>query len=364
MDQALPTQFPDLGNLPMVAASQVGQQQRIAGQNNQSLQDAFRAAQEHEAQMRPLTIQGKQADIRNTNATADMHGEQTRGFRIGNDTKAATQAGDIAAANSKNKIQMSEDELKQTEAFGTRMQQAAVQLKNIPPMFRAQAAKKLLGKDFADNPEFEQFLGQHADQLPSYLEKLGAGIFNNTKMAREESLKHKREIDKITLQGSNQRQLEQMGIDAGKYKRTGGSGSKTKTFEDTLIKETSPFKRYNLLTEAAMMALQEGDPEAAQGYSQRAMSIKAAAEQEIAAKGAGNQVVNMPQGGGKPTLAPKGGAGPGLPVPATALPQPGNPAPAAPQGGAPVQVKSLQERDALPPGTLYMDPQGNIRRKK
>lgn len=59
------------------------------------------------------------------------------------------------------------------------------------------------------------------------------------------------------------------------------------------------------------------------------------------------------------------GAGPSYRPPATIQSQPDIPPPrqAAPQGG-PVRVNSPAERDALPPGTPYIAPDGSIRTKK
>lgn len=190
--QALPNQYPDLGalfeNMPAIAAGQVGIQQRIADQNNQSLQDAFAAQQQFDAQKRPLDLQQLMATTRNTNSQADYHGALARGANADSSLKEGTLDSNIASTNSGNKTKMGADQIAQLEQVGDLYRQVGAQVAGEPtPWGKVAKAKELLGDHVQQGPEFDKFLLKHASNLHTYFSDLGDNIYNASRAAKVEA---------------------------------------------------------------------------------------------------------------------------------------------------------------------------------
>jgi len=143
----------------------------------------------------------------------------------------------------------------------------------------------------------------------------------------------------------NQQALMQQQIDAGRFRRNDKSNLSIATRIDM---ENDPAKKQAALIDAATQAQAQGDMEAAQYYVQRAQALDNAVKlQRNAAPKAGT--IDLP------------GTAPGVAVNPTPSAMPSN-TPAAPQGKA--QPKTQAEYDALPSGAIYVDTDGQTKRKK
>lgn len=168
-----------------------------------------------------------------------------------------------------------------------------------------------------------------------------------------EQLSHIKELklkasDALALEnrrGSNQRELMQQQIDAGRFKKTDKSNI---SIASRIDMENDPAKKQAALIDAATQAQQDGDMESAQYYISRAQALDNAVQlQRNAAAKAG--AVDI------------GATAPGIQVNPTPSAMPSN-SPAAAQNKA--QPKTQAEYNALPSGTIYIDSDGQTKRKK
>lgn len=143
----------------------------------------------------------------------------------------------------------------------------------------------------------------------------------------------------------NQQALMQQQIDAGRFKKTDKSNMSLATRIDM---ENDPAKKQAALIDAATQAQQDGDMESAQYYISRAQALDKA-------------VVLQRNATVKPGAVDIGATAPGIQVNPNASAMPGN-TPSAPQSKA--QPKTQAEYNALPSGTIYIDSDGQTKRKK
>ncbi len=327
MEQALPNNFPDLNTLmqymPAVGAYQSGQQQAIAQQNNRSLQDAFAADEAFKAQKRPMDLEQLLANTANTKAQTGVSNASARNLGLAGDITEGTKASTISATNSANKTKMGADEITQMEQFGDAARQAGARAASaVTPWEKMKAIKETMGNHMNWTPESEKFFMDHIQNAHQYLSDMGNNIYEASRAAKAEASKEAAAQKRIETTTEANKEIAKANIDAGRWNR---AGKVALTIDQTIDKENDPVKKFTALVAAAKEAEQGGDAEAAQHYAARAMSIKAIAEQALAAKGGGASVVIQPPGG-KPQLAPKGGNTVSLPSP----------------GGAPVSTEGQQ----------------------
>lgn len=306
MDQALPSQYPDLGslfeNMPAIAAMQVGTQQRLADQNNKSLQDAFSANEAFQAQKRPLDLEKLTADTEGTRASTGYHNALSRSTNVDSDIKEGTKDSTIKATNSANKTKVGADEITQLEQAGDLYRQVGAQVAGAPsPWQKVALAKKLLGDHVQQGPEFDQFLLKHADNLHTYFTDLGNNIFNASRQAKMEASKEEANQKRTETQTGSAEKIAQANIDAGRWNR---SSRTVLSLEQNIDKEGDPIKKYTMLRDAQVAATNDGDKEAADHYRARADALEPEYARNLAARGGGQTVVTQ-EPGGKPVLRPK-----------------------------------------------------------
>lgn len=315
MEQALPTQYPDLGilfqNMPAVASWQVGTQQNQADQNNRSLQDAFSADQAQKALERPFDLQQKQATIRSTNAGADYNNALARNTNAGASLKEGTLGSDIKAGNAVNQTKLTAEHVKQMEDMGDLYRLAGARAATeVSPWDKARVIKEVLGDHVTQSPEFDKFLMQ--PNIHQKLTDAGNNIYEATRAAKAERMKEEAAQKRTETMANANMSIADANIKAGRWNRTGKAAVTT---DQAIDKEGDPVKKYTLLVAAAKESEQDGDLEASQHYLGRAMSIKAIAEAKLAAQGGGQSTVIQPPGATKPTLTPKGANTAPLPNP-------------------------------------------------
>jgi hypothetical protein len=268
LNQALPTQYSGLGDLwdraPALAALQTGDQMRWAQQNNSSLQDAFSNQEAFKQQQRPLELDKLRADTGLVNAHAGYFGAETGKVNQATGELKQTQTGRVNATNAENAEKVDKAQIAHVEGLGQRMRLAAGIAASEPnPQVRVQKVMKALGDDFSQNPEFQQFLTQHANNLHVYLQDYGDAIYKQTDAFRKAQAKEEAEMARTQEQTRSAEKVAQMNIDAGRWKR---NGPRVLTMEQNIDKEGDPVKKYTMLVEAAQEAMNAGNQEEAAHY--------------------------------------------------------------------------------------------------
>lgn len=317
MDQALPNQFPDLGTLfqhmPAIGAMQAGTQQRIAEQNNQSLQNAFSNEQGFLNQKRPLDLQSVLSHNRSRDANTDQTIEQTRGFKLGNDYKEAVQPGQMSAENAINKTKVSTAELQELDNMGQLFGQVSARMATAPPPMRAAIAKRMLAKYVPDNPEFDSLMVTNADQLPQYFKDMADNIYNMSKSARESQMREERELTKEKMRNASHEKIAQIQsdsrVDVAKTRQQGSGGGATSEAE--AVSKMGYEKAAVYYDAKASEAEQSGNAERAEMYRAKADMMKMARERDQAISAMANQGGKIDVGAAtdlptKPELKPEG----------------------------------------------------------
>jgi len=340
MDQALPTQFDNTAatwaNMPMIAAMQTGQQNRIATDNNAALQAAYADEQAFKKQSRPVELSNLMATGDRTRSMIEHDKAMTRESGGRSDLADGTRAGQISSTNSKNEAIDWEAKVKKGEAEGELYGQLASKLKNLPagtPDFvKAQMVQQALG--LPNDPRVTQGLLAKSGDLADMLQNHADAVYKNTDAARKEAAKEKAALERTRETVKGQKDIEQMRIDAGKYVKKESKAAAG--FEQQFIK-LNALQQLNALRQAAIVAQQEGNDALAASYEQRANDptlIDSA--KSIAATGAGTSTVRQVPGG-RPELVPRSENTP-LATPPIVQPQPAG----AIGGGLEAQSPAMQ----------------------
>jgi hypothetical protein len=220
--------------------------------NAKSLQDMMFAQQEQ-----PMKMDQMRATTRNTNATADK-------TELDNKFSRDTWDDKIKAEVSKFAREIDDNQLKQINAKLER------DMMSPDPQVRAQA--------------------QRTYQFTKEM----------TKFKEEEGMKHGNKLSEIKATGAEQRGIEQMRIDAGKYNRA-GSGGKTMS---ELIAKLGYEKAAVFYDSKAMEAELDGDLEGAAHWHAQADKMKQADERRrmLAAQAAQGGKVDTGSYAGLPTV--------------------------------------------------------------
>jgi hypothetical protein len=281
----LGVQYPGATGLPDIFQGQItGQRMNTAQQNeginqHQALQDMFQQEQQ-------FPLQQRQRELANQTTEAQLPGVQADSWQKGRNQQVRQGIPldvEQRAQLSKLAKEMTEDDYKATEA--------ALSNAMISGDRRAM---------------------EHASQMIPYWKEVQ---IERMKL----SDRGQREADATALALRGQKDLEQMRIDAGKYKsKTGGA----KSTESTIAGAKTARERHQALIDAATVAQQEGNEALAESYAARAAAIRPQAEAEIATPKPGAvdprsvmpnlQVQPSPQiapPGNKPQIAPSGATG-------------------------------------------------------
>ena len=277
MDQALPNQFPqDLGTLfqqmPAIAAGQVGNQQRIAQQNNASLQNAFQREQGFLDQKRPLDLETIVSQNRGRDA-------QTEQLTLENAFKKETQPAKIEAENATNKGKVSLAELQELDNMGQLFGQVSARMATAPPPMRAAIAKRLLEKYIPENPEFDNLLVSNADALPQYFKDMADNVFKMSRAARMEQMREDRELSKEEARFKREERIAQINaggkVDAAKAR----SDAAAKTASEAEMVAKMGFEKAAVYYDAkASEAEQAGNTDRAEMYRAKSDTMKMAFE--------------------------------------------------------------------------------------
>lgn len=324
MQQTLPTEFNTSSTLadvaPILYGNNVGAQTQYAQDNNDALQRAFQGEQDFEGQKRPIELGNLQATGDLTRATMGHTNAMTRASNLQSDIGDATKDSQIGATNAGNKTKMSDAELSQMENEGGKMGQIAAHLKvmgHIPAIVRAQYVQQSLGLP----QEAIQGLMDNMPQLPDMLE----GHSNNAFMASREARKLRMQEDaaqeRTNTQTEAQKAIENAKIEAGKYNKK----QTTITTEQSIDKLQGAAKKFAALNDAATVAEQNGDPDAAERYRARAEALRAQAMAELQSGGTSDIVIDPATG--KPRLGVRArqvelGGGTGKPKPGSSADNP------------------------------------------
>jgi len=309
MDQTLPTQFDNTAatwaNMPMIAAMQTGQQNQIARDNNAALQAAYAKEQAFKEQTRPVELSNMVATGDRQRSMIDHDKAMTRESTGRSDLADGTRAGQITSTNSKNEALDWEAKVKKGEAEAEMFGQLASKLKNLPdgtPDFiKAQMVQQALG--LPNDPRVTQGLLSKSGDLADMLQNHADAVYKNTDAARKEVAKEKAALERTRETVKGQKDVEQMRIDAGKYREK--KAKEVATFEQNLVK-LDPVKKLTALRDAAIVAQQEGNEELAASLQARAMDPTLLdAAKAMLASGGGTGVVQQPAGGGRPTIVPR-----------------------------------------------------------
>lgn len=183
---------PSLGSmfgLNVVGAGEAGRQAMQADEartlNNLMAEQQY----QHNAVLNPLTQEQQRLSNVSTN--------------LSNRLKAGTIDTDITAGNAKNQIETARQ-------YSQLVSMAASQLEQVPPPARAAAFIDLATQYNVPKQLIDAFAGQ--PDIVGSLRKYSENIALSAD-------KHLQDMDKQNLVGSQQQRLEQMRIDAGKYKK-------------------------------------------------------------------------------------------------------------------------------------------------
>lgn len=306
MPQVLPTEFNNTqaiwDNMPAFAAMQAGQNNRIALENNDALQAAYANEEAYKAQSRPVELANLVATGDRTRSGIRHDDAMTRESGKRSQLAEGTMAGNIKATNSGNasKVVANQvaDALNNGELFG----QIAAKIGDpkMPAFERVRIAKTMLGEYLPNHPEMEQALLMNADNLPQMFAQASEQSRKASAAYRSEQEKLKNAKDISGNSNATQIKLEEMRIEAGKYKKKDLAGSLN--FEQNLFKLKKAHEKFAALTDAAEAAKEE-NPALAASYLARREELRAQAQAELQAAGAAT-VAQQP--GQRPTLVNKG----------------------------------------------------------
>lgn len=217
----------------------LGAVQQGRGADNIGLQELMRK-QAFETQMDPMRVAHQQ--LVNRGLTL---GNEESGFRLaalGRKDKMETELWDQTKASQLQKLLASEGEDK-AKVFGQNIYRQLQTTKPGTPQHRALM-----------------------------------GALQTTQEWVEKARDQRDRLAQVGAQGANAKELMQMQIDAGRFKKSDKFGA---SFEQKLMTFKKAHEQHQALVQAAMMARQEGNEPLAETYEARALAIRPQAEQEL-----------------------------------------------------------------------------------
>ena len=221
MDQSLPTSFDNtsaVANLmPMYFASQVGQQNQIAQDNNAALQRAFVNEQAQKEKERPLTLQDMMAKNNFLAAQTRHQDALTRGSNLTSDQTQALMPSAIMSGIGKNVASttqsQSETGYNQADIEG----QAAAALRTMPDGPAGVAAKVKYIKDtfhLPNTPEVDQQLASNMDNMSGMLQAHSDQVYRNHPSVQAAQSKSGAEYERALLASGTQQAVAKTGADS------------------------------------------------------------------------------------------------------------------------------------------------------
>jgi hypothetical protein len=297
MEQGLPISFDNTAatwqQMPMYAAMQTGQQNRIAQENIAALQKAFEAEQAFKAQERPVQLQNLMKSGILTEAQARHADALSRASGLSSDRAAATMSGEIASTNAKNQGEVVASEQAQ-HAMRTTRYAAWLEAggNKMPPFMQAQKFMETFGVDQRHGQEVLQNIPKLVQMIPQEARKLyqlspaGQGVMikeegdtsrNNATIAANKSI----------AAGNNATQLQ---IAKNKLK------DRSLEFE-TQFRKVNSLEKLVLLNQEAQIMDSIGETKKAEEYRQRAQDpVLYKAAQAIASQGGTSTIRRNPDG--------------------------------------------------------------------
>ena len=234
-------------------------------ENEQKSQEAYRKAQmedimqrtSQQAELHPLELQSKKQLI-------DKSAQDIEKGKVELDkAKFDLTVGKLEGA------------VKKTDAYSQLMGTAAAQLTNVPaPARHAWLANFAQQNGIDANDPAVKSIWQQTSQIPP--EKLPQALEAFRNKIIQQGAAYRSHIDGIKAQGAEQRGLEQMRIDAGKY-------NKNKVATDVgsmLLKAKDPTQKAEILESAYYVALDNDDTESASKYLARAKEARQRAAED------------------------------------------------------------------------------------
>ena len=267
----LSSMFQNLG--PTGGAMLTGMQMADAT-NEQKSQEAYRKAQmedimqrtSQQAELHPLELQSKKQLI-------DKSAQDIEKGKV-----------DLEKAKYDLTVGKLEGAVKKTDAYSQLMGTAAAQLTNVPaPARHAWLANFAQQNGIDANDPAVKSIWQQTSQIPP--EKLPQALEAFRNKIIQQGAAYRSHIDGIKAQGAEQRGLEQLRIDAGKY-------NKNKVATDVgsmLLKAKDPTQKAEILESAYYVALDNDDTESASKYLARAKEAR-----QRAAEDANNRRLGAP----------------------------------------------------------------------
>lgn len=272
MDQALPTQFDntaDVFNLmPMYAAMQAGQQNKLATDNNNALQQAFAQEQAQKAAMNPLDLAHRAAENTEISGRTEYNKALARNTNLGADLKEGTLGTDIQTGNAVNKAKSVAAQVAEYESHGEAAGQAYAELKNLgdsaPGYMKAAAVRKALGNLLPDDPRIDMALSNDPN-LANRMKQLSEDSFAMSKSTRAELLKEGAAQKRTETQGENSLKVAETGAASRESVAATQVAGKIQAVQDKALssvkdaaaayrlqagREQDPQKRAQLLQEA------------------------------------------------------------------------------------------------------------------
>ena len=272
MDQSLPTSFDNtsaVANLmPMYFASQVGQQNQIAQDNNASLQRAFANEQAQKEKERPLTLQDMMAKNNFLAAQTRHQDALTRGSNLTSDQTSALMPSAIMAGIGKNVASttqsQSETGYNQADIEG----QAAAALRTMPDGPAGVAAKVKYMKDtfhLPDTPEVDQQLASNMDNMSGMLQAHSDQVYRNHPSVQAAQSKSGAEYERALLASGTQQIVTDKQVQGREQvaatqaaakvqsvieKSLGSAKDRGAALRQAASKEPDPQKRQDLLGQA------------------------------------------------------------------------------------------------------------------
>jgi hypothetical protein len=220
-------------------------------------------------------------------------------------TKAEkTMSSDIAAKISTNKTNISEQQFKYVSNIGKMAGALGTQLEGAPPLAHNAVKMQFMQQNGIDPSSREgQYIMQNGAKELQDIARKAVTISDD----------YVKSISQVRAQGEEQRKLEQMRIEAGKYNKTKLAVS----IEERLLKAKTPVEKAEILEEAFYTAMAGNDQQTAAVYRQRAMEARQRAAEDARNRGIAAQegkisapaVTGLPAREGTAATAPIAGGG-------------------------------------------------------
>jgi hypothetical protein len=236
----------------------MGQEQRAAAMHPLEMEAKRLGNQTTSAQLPGIT-----ADARKKAETADSEIDATNTEnRMKAYTAVGTQLGSLAGALE------GVDDIEKPQRFAE-----SVESLNLPPKVKASIMKR-----------YSQY---HPSELTARMKADADKMLKSTaayvQAMEQEKLRGQNQLAQTRAQGAEQRSLEKMRIDAGKYDKAKAKGDAKQQWDETVRKALAKGARsgYATLNAAATWAMQNNFPDLAAQYASQAEQIRPQAEAEI-----------------------------------------------------------------------------------